>query len=437
MVKCVKCGAVLDEDARFCDKCGASVKGDNDNSYEQVKSGARTIRKCPNCGDPIDAMELICDKCGYNFTEQRVSTSQERLLAQLSAIDKKMQGCRMEDIVRYKEQKATCINTFQVANNAEEIVSFALFARANACGIVVHDPGDYMIKRAWISKIEQMYKTACASFPNEPIFKQLEEINEEIHAVVAKEEKQGKRAAFFEMIRIPAIVVIFILLMIGLYKWGTSGFDDSEAEHKEREQKYEQLVQEIQADIANGDYDAALIKANSLHMDDGWSTESKEHWDKEREFLINLINEKAGYNLTQDETEEEDEEDEEGKELDEYYDEDTDYSAGIIDEYKEMFKEIWEIFDGENKDDSNDGKVSVGSYKNYRKKNYEYVVALLKARGFTNFQIIDLNDAGFMKKENTVKEISIGGKTKFKKKDRFSLDDPVIITHHGKKKDKD
>ena len=54
----------------------------------------------------------------------------------------------------------------------------------------------------------------------------------------------------------------------------------------------EATVVEIRQDIANGDYDSALIKANTLHMDVDWSSESEQHWNKEREALIKLIEQK-------------------------------------------------------------------------------------------------------------------------------------------------
>ena len=59
-----------------------------------------------------------------------------------------------------------------------------------------------------------------------------------------------------------------------------------------KEHKLEHTVQEIRIDISNGDYDSALIKAQSLHMDDNWSSESRAHWDEQRESLIRLIEEK-------------------------------------------------------------------------------------------------------------------------------------------------
>ena len=62
--------------------------------------------------------------------------------------------------------------------------------------------------------------------------------------------------------------------------------------HHLKEKKLERTVIEIQEDIANGDYEAAWIKANSLQMDDGWSSDSEEHWDQQREYLLEMIEKK-------------------------------------------------------------------------------------------------------------------------------------------------
>ena len=178
---CKQCGSELPEDARFCEKCGTPVSANSGN--QPVKMQAETserkqiyegeIRKCPNCGDPIDAFEYVCDKCGFNFSTNRMSTSQERLAAQLAAIDNQMPKGKKknsEDIVAYKSQKASCINTFPVANSIEEIVSFMMYASGNidmACVSTSsmslgesYDKGDYQIAEAWIGKMDQMYQMA-------------------------------------------------------------------------------------------------------------------------------------------------------------------------------------------------------------------------------------------------------------------------------------
>ena len=51
--------------------------------------------------------------------------------------------------------------------------------------------------------------------------------------------------------------------------------------------------------------------------------------------------------------------------------------------------------------------------------------------GFENIETIDLDDAGWFKnKKDTVKMVSIGGKTNFSSSDYFSKTDQVIISYH-------
>jgi hypothetical protein len=49
LVRCRKCNADNDADARFCDGCGAALVKD---------------QPCPDCGEPNDADAQFCDRCG-------------------------------------------------------------------------------------------------------------------------------------------------------------------------------------------------------------------------------------------------------------------------------------------------------------------------------------------------------------------------------------
>lgn len=59
-----------------------------------------------------------------------------------------------------------------------------------------------------------------------------------------------------------------------------------------QEQELQAIVDEIEVDIQNGDYDAALIKANGLYYTKDWSSDIEKKWDNTREGLIELIEEK-------------------------------------------------------------------------------------------------------------------------------------------------
>ena len=69
-----------------------------------------------------------------------------------------------------------------------------------------------------------------------------------------------------------------------------------------------------------------------------------------------------------------------------------------------------------------EGKISAGSYIELIGKDYKSVEAHLKAAGFTNIELIDLNDSGIMFWNNgKVETITIGGNTK---------DIKIIISYH-------
>ena len=51
-VRCHKCNALLDADARFCDQCGTA----------QAKT-----KPCPRCSEQNDPDARFCDNCGYAY----------------------------------------------------------------------------------------------------------------------------------------------------------------------------------------------------------------------------------------------------------------------------------------------------------------------------------------------------------------------------------
>ncbi len=79
-----------------------------------------------------------------------------------------------------------------------------------------------------------------------------------------------------------AALMAIIFIMIGVENGRESKLD----------KQLNATVAEIQIDISNGDYDAALIKANTLHFDSSISKSKAEDWDEQREALIKLIEEK-------------------------------------------------------------------------------------------------------------------------------------------------
>ena len=94
-----------------------------------------------------------------------------------------------------------------------------------------------------------------------------------------EEERQKRNSKSF-----PIVAIVFLLI-------AAIAFGSAFVSHNKQVQKLEALVVEIQNDIASGNYDAALIKANGLHYTADWSSGSEEQWDETRENLIELIKE--------------------------------------------------------------------------------------------------------------------------------------------------
>lgn len=77
------------------------------------------------------------------------------------------------------------------------------------------------------------------------------------------------------------------------------------------------------------------------------------------------------------------------------------------------------------------GKINAGYYRDLVGKDYKSVEAHFKAAGFTNIELVDLNDAGItFWKDEKVDTISVGGKTDFDSINWFFPDTKVIISYH-------
>lgn len=75
-------------------------------------------------------------------------------------------------------------------------------------------------------------------------------------------------------------------------------------------------------------------------------------------------------------------------------------------------------------------KIS-NSYTNYIGRNYQIVYAEFEAMGFTNIELIDLNDVWFGSKDkDMVESVSINGDSRFYYDDWFLPSDKVIISYH-------
>ena len=77
------------------------------------------------------------------------------------------------------------------------------------------------------------------------------------------------------------------------------------------------------------------------------------------------------------------------------------------------------------------GKVNAGFYRDLIGEDYKSVEAHFESAGFTNIELIDLDDSGVaFWKEGKVETISVGGKTSFDSMDWFDPNTKVVISYH-------
>ena len=71
MKNCVNCNAEIEDDVKFCPKCGATQEAQQD--LQVKKEGSPTVRRCKGCGEEIASDLIFCPKCGVrqNTTTDR------------------------------------------------------------------------------------------------------------------------------------------------------------------------------------------------------------------------------------------------------------------------------------------------------------------------------------------------------------------------------
>lgn len=298
---CSKCGQKIDEDARFCTACGAPVLARNNTQRQQVFEG--NIHKCPNCGEVVKAFSVRCPTCGHEFRGAQSSSSVEAFSRQILAIEATRKPVsKLSSIASafgmstsngVDDKKENLIRNFAIPNTKEDIFEFIILAASNIdtslfniynnSNMPAGERNDKLkVTKAWIAKFEQAYEKASLSFSTDPDFSRIENI----YRTKSKEIKTGRR-------RGPIIIVaLFIFLFaISVVPLSVLGIVESN-----KESKLNRTVEEIRIDIQNENYDDALLKANTLYFDSSWSKSKAEDWDKQREAIIKIIEEKKEAN---------------------------------------------------------------------------------------------------------------------------------------------
>lgn len=305
MPYCPKCGNVMQNDDRFCRKCGKAVYN-NENQSSQVYEEQNyfkkaevfpqkqyhstrqtvyegTIHKCPNCGEVVNSFTTNCHSCGFEFRDVRTGSAVEELSRQIQILESKRGTSIVSSIFQSSAfdtisiQESKIISSFYVPNTKEDVLEFMILASSN----IVDNPTDLKCYNAWVSKTEQVYMKAKASFGNDPDFERIEKIYKHKMKSV-----RNRKIMLLSILIISFFFLGFILIM------PLGHFSSEYKKEMALERELNAIVEEIQVDIKEENYDSALIKANSLYFDKSLSTSKYKEWNEQRKSLIKLINEK-------------------------------------------------------------------------------------------------------------------------------------------------
>ena len=253
-----------------------------------------TIKKCPNCGAVIESFQSRCASCGFELNDNSVNTNIKEFAERINEIDENPPtysyiSMNMSN-TSWAVEKNTYISSYPIPNTREALLEFMMgvsqFALAHgpkksmygSVGVTMQEYKDHtLIYNAWLSKMKQIHNKAKIALKGDPALARIEEIHNETLRQLAVGAKAERKKILPLMI---AGIVAFVMLFgIGIGSFAYIGVENK---------RLEGVVKEVETLIADEKYDAALIKAQSLHYQHD-DHDSKVQWDNRREALIEQI----------------------------------------------------------------------------------------------------------------------------------------------------
>lgn len=208
---CTKCGAEMEQDDLFCQSCGAKRKREKVQSKtkekeqdkkaeEEIKQTKKeSIYKCPNCGSSLESYTSNCPYCHTEIRNVKSSESMENFSKGLEKIKskempkyegkesllKKTIGIDLSKDIEAREEfernfrkkidaeVANYINNYPIPNSKEDLIEFMILVTSN---ITTKNDCPTEIKKAWESKMEQIYKKSKLTLKNRDDIKIIEDL---------------------------------------------------------------------------------------------------------------------------------------------------------------------------------------------------------------------------------------------------------------------
>jgi hypothetical protein len=181
-------GLDVDEIEMILDGRIALMKKDNTASMPSIEipiakpNKQGELIKCPSCGATVNSFQTRCTDCGHEFRNTKAVNSIQKLYDEFQKIEEsersrerswmqKMDG----DLGIQKSvvtRQISALAAFPVPNTKEDLLEFLSIASSEASkgvswflGMGQHP--DYLFKKAWLSKCEQVIHKARFSMKND------------------------------------------------------------------------------------------------------------------------------------------------------------------------------------------------------------------------------------------------------------------------------
>lgn len=187
---CINCGEKLIDKAKFCHMCGFAIKNRVSENRKQEFVGK--VLKCSNCGSVLNETIAVCPDCGMRITCKSAVYSVRKFNEELMVIEATRERSNFEDVYSQSAnpadmQKLSLIRSFPIPNTIDDIQEFILLAVANIDTKLSKQTStsrlsnlinsgninlsmQKTISDAWVSKMQQVFKKAEISFPNDSAF---------------------------------------------------------------------------------------------------------------------------------------------------------------------------------------------------------------------------------------------------------------------------
>lgn len=313
---CTNCGKQLNDDAKFCDTCGAPVSGTqtppipgaNENVADDTKRKEVFVgvkRKCPVCGAEVSAFALTCPN-GHELSGISVSKASKDF---------------QEGLIKYEgKEERDFVASFPIPNEREALGNFMLMV-ASILKQDMQNGADQMRVSSFSSKFDEIkskvYMMLKADDPivgetkkwdsalNE-LYENYKKIIEERAILNKKKQKEQerknrkwerKRNSFWynasDQTKSVIISVFFSFIVCGLIG---SLFISKNIKTKNETRRLENLYTEVTTLIENKNYESAELALQNMEWSydlSGWDEDEYRNaiglWAGKKKELQNLI----------------------------------------------------------------------------------------------------------------------------------------------------